>query len=68
MERSREDLLNLLKARGCPCGRAADEASPAERLKKVAERAGGVNRLAALLRFHTSHQNRRRRRLDPSDN
>lgn len=68
MDRSRKELLDLLRARGCPCGHAADHAAPAEQLRKVAERAGGVNRLAVLLRFHKHLHYRNLSRNDPSDN
>lgn len=67
MERKRKELLDLLAARGRGCSHA-DDRPAAERLQDVARRAGGVNRLTVLLRFHKDLRQRNLRRLDPSDN
>ena len=78
MHPSRKKLLNLLSAygKGIHAVAAAENRSQEnEKLANIAARAGGVNRLTALLKFHyqlrqkavRSRQNTSRRR-DPSDN
>lgn len=66
MDDRRRRLMDLLKAQGCPCRQSDARAERPARLQEIAARAGGVNRLAVLLRFHQSR--RRQPRLDPSDN
>lgn len=68
MDDRRRRLLDLLKLQGCPCRQPGAPAERADRLREIAARAGGVNRLAVLVRFHESRHSRQQSRLDPSDN
>lgn len=68
MDQNRKKLLDLLAARGTAVPASAAGPATPERLRKLAERAGGVNRLAVLLRFHQARRSPPKSRLDPSDN
>ena len=68
MHQKRKELLDLLAARGSALPPSAATPATPEQLRKIAERAGGVNRLAVLLRFHQARRSLPPSRLDPSDN
>ncbi len=70
MHHKRKELMDLLAARGSVLPPSAAKPATPEQLRKLAERAGGVNRLAVLLRFHLQRQPPQpgRSHLDPSDN
>jgi hypothetical protein len=68
MHQKRKELLDLLAARGSALPSSAARPATPEQLRKLAERAGGVNRLAVLLRFHQARRSPPKSRLDPSDN
>lgn len=68
MHPKRKELMDLLAARGSALPPSAATPATPEQLRRLAERAGGVNRLAVLLRFHQARRSTPQSRLDPSDN